>query len=129
MKKFLIIMIMLAMLGGFYLLTKNNSGEPPVLQSQQTPRVVNGQQIIDLRAKGGYWPRTINAQANIPTTLQVTTSGTFDCSAAFTIPSMNYRTNLPPSGMTSVEIPPQQKGSTLRGTCAMGMYSFAINFN
>ncbi len=86
-------------------------------------------QVIEINAKGGYSPRKISAKAGIPTTIKVITRGTFDCSSALTIPSIGYRKNLPPSGVTDIEIPPQAAGTSLEGMCQMGMYSFAINFN
>ena len=91
--------------------------------------VSNGQQIIAINAKGGYFPRTSRAQAGLPTVIKVVTRSTFDCSSALSIPMLNYRANLPASGETLITVPPQAAGSTLRGVCAMGMYSFSINFN
>jgi hypothetical protein len=41
---------------------------------------------------------------------------------------MNYQKNLPPSGVTEIEIPPQEAGSTFEGLCGMGMYGFEIAF-
>ncbi len=90
--------------------------------------IKDGTQYIDLSAKGGYSPRLSVAQAGIPTKLKVATSATFDCSASLTIPSIGYRDILPPSGTTEIDIPAQEAGTTLQGTCAMGMYSFAIKF-
>jgi len=89
----------------------------------------NGKQIIEIGAKGGYFPRITTAKADMPTIIKMKTSGTFDCSSAVSIPSINYRANLKPSGVTEIEIPPQKAGSTLRGLCAMGMYNFEIGFN
>ena len=57
------------------------------------------------------------------------TSGTFDCSSALVIPALGYRTNLPAQGVTDIEVPPQAAGTRLQGLCAMGMYSFVVNFN
>jgi plastocyanin domain-containing protein len=91
--------------------------------------VVDGKQIIDITAKGGYSPRTITAQAGMPTILRVKTSGTFDCSSALVIPSINYRKNLPPSGITEIALGSQDAGKTIQGVCGMGMYSFAVRFN
>lgn len=89
----------------------------------------NGKQIITVDAKGKYSPRATLAKADVPTILRMRTNGTFDCTAAFTIPALNYQKNLPPSGITEIELPPQKVGSTLTGVCAMGMYNFAVNFN
>lgn len=38
------------------------------------------------------------------------------------------RKNLPPSGTTDIEIPPQKAGAVVQGLCAMGMYNFSIKF-
>ncbi|MBP6860161.1 MAG: hypothetical protein KBC38_01195 [Candidatus Pacebacteria bacterium] len=91
--------------------------------------VVDGKQIIEIGAKGGYSPRETIAKADIPTVLRVATKGTFDCSSALTIPAIGYQNSLPPSGTTDIEIPPQKPGTTLQGLCAMGMYNFSIKFN
>jgi plastocyanin domain-containing protein len=88
----------------------------------------NGIQYIDLTAKGGYYPNSIEAKANIDTVLRVKTSGTFDCSSAIAIPSLNYRATLPPTGITEIKVPPQITNSTLKGSCSMGMYKFTIKF-
>ncbi len=91
--------------------------------------MVNGKQFIDISAKGGYSPRVTSAKANVPTVLKIDTNGTFDCSAAVTIPSLDYRATLPPSGTTEIEVPPQKPGTKLQGLCAMGMYNFSVTFN
>lgn len=91
--------------------------------------VVDGKQIIEIGAKGGYAPKVSTAKADIPTILRVQTRGTFDCSSMLTIPSIGYRANLPPSGVTEIEVPAQKQGATLQGLCAMGMYNFKVQFN
>ncbi len=103
----------------------NTAGAPPA----NNVSVVDGKQIIVINAKGGYAPRVTSAKAGIPTVLKMDTTGTFDCSAALSIPSLGYRNMLPSSGETFIDVPPQKPGTTMRGLCAMGMYSFAINFN
>lgn len=90
--------------------------------------ISEGIQYIDLTAKGGYSPRELTAKANINTVLRVKTSGTFDCSSALVIPKLNYRNNLPPTGITEIKIPPQDQNTEMRGTCSMGMYKFNIKF-
>lgn len=91
--------------------------------------IVDGRQIIEIDAKGGYWPKEIDAKSEIPTILRFNTSNTFDCSSALVIPSINYSKNLPPNGSTEVDLEPQKSGTKLRGLCSMGMYGFIINFN
>ena len=90
--------------------------------------VVGGEQTIEINAKDGYDPQLTTAKANLPTVLKIKTTGDFDCSSALNIPKLGYRTVLPPSGETAVDVPPQQAGSTLKGVCSMGMYSFTIRF-
>lgn len=89
--------------------------------------VVDGRQVIDLTAKGGYAPLRSVAQAGLPTVLRVTTRGTFDCSSALRIPSLDVSRTLPPSGVTEIDLGTPQVG-TLEGTCGMGMYPFEVEF-
>ena len=91
--------------------------------------VVDGKQIITIDAKGGYAPKITIAKAGMPTAIKMNTRGTFDCTSALTIPGVGYRGNLPPSGETYIAVPPQEAGAKLQGLCAMGMYSFTVNFN
>src|SRR3989338_6152702 len=91
--------------------------------------IVDGKQIIEIGAKGGYAPKVSVAKAGIPTILRVQTRGTFDCSSALTIPSIGYRAILTPSGITEIELPAQKSGSTLQGLCSMGMYNFQVRFD
>lgn len=105
------------------------SGDTSTQTGPQTATVENGKQIIKVTARGGYNPSVINAQSGIPTTLRLKTENTFDCSAAFAIPSLGINKMLPLSGVTDIEIPVQKAGSQLIGTCAMGMYSFKMIFS
>lgn len=89
--------------------------------------VVNGVQIVEIRARGGYQPRKSVAKAGIPTVIRFNTSGTFDCSASVTIPSLGVREILPQSGSTDINIGNGELG-TLKGSCGMGMYPFEIEF-
>ena len=89
--------------------------------------IVDGKQIIEIIAKGGYSPRKNVAKAGIPTILRFNTNSTFDCSSAVYIPSLKINENLPASGLTDIDIGIQEI-STLRVTCGMGMYSFTVSF-
>ena len=89
--------------------------------------VVNGKQIIEIRAKGGYQPRKSIAQAGLPTILRFDTNGTFDCSSSVRIPSLNISQILPQAGETDIDLGLPQIG-TLQGMCGMGMYRFEIEF-
>lgn len=87
----------------------------------------DGKQIIEITAKGGYSPKKSIAKAGVPTVLKFKTKGTYDCSSALTIPSLNISKNLPGTGETEIQIGSQEVGK-LAGTCSMGMYSFEIDF-
>lgn len=89
--------------------------------------MVDGKQIIEITAKGGYQPRISVAKANLPTVLRFKTQGTFDCSSSVRISSMGITKILPQTGTTDVDLGSAQAG-TLEGTCGMGMYPFAVKF-
>lgn len=93
-----------------------------------TATVIDGKQIIDISAKGGYSPRVVIAKAGVPTVLRVTTNGTFDCSASVVIPKLSYQKFLPPSETEEIPIAAEQATGTLQGLCSMGMYNFQIKF-
>ena len=86
-------------------------------------------QILSINVRGGYTPSIINARAGIPGILRMTTANSFDCSTAVVISKLNYRNNLPYTGITDIAIPSQTIGSTIEGVCSMGMYRFKITFN
>lgn len=124
--RFIIIssIIALALMGGAFFMTRNDKTSGSLVNNVN---IVDGVQVIDLRARGGYKPEVSTAQAGIPTILKVNTSGTFDCSSAIRIPSMNVSRNLPPSGSTEIDLGIPVAG-ILQGTCGMGMYPFEIDF-
>lgn len=126
------ILIAAVLIGGAIIFAAGGNRSENPAQKEEEPAnnvsIVEGKQIIDIRARGGYSPRITTAKADMPTALKMETQGTFDCSLALVIPSLNYSKNLPPSGETIIDIPPQKAGTTIRGLCAMGMYSFVVNF-
>lgn len=105
-----------------------NQNQSTLVTAGENVRIVNDQQIIAVEAKGGFSPAISTAKAGMPSVLQISTNGTYDCSSAVSIPSLGYRENLPATGVASIEIPAQQSGTTINGTCSMGMYSFSIAF-
>ena len=119
------ILIASLLIVGVILFAGENSGD----NAGNNVSIVDGKQIIEIDAKGGYSPKKTTAKADIPTVLKIKTSGTFDCSSTLVIPSLGYRKNLPPSGEILVDIPLQKAGSAIQGMCAMGMYNFTLDFN
>lgn len=104
---------------------ENKNDAPQAISSNVT--IENGVQIVEIKAKGGYNPRKSVAKAGLPTIVRFNTNGTFDCSSAVRIPSLNINRNLPISGATNIELPASNTG-TLKGSCGMGMYPFEIVF-
>jgi plastocyanin domain-containing protein len=89
--------------------------------------VVDGKQIVEIRAKGGFQPRKSVAKAGIPTVLRFETSGTFDCSSSVRISGLGVTKSLPQTGETDIDIGIAKSG-TFQGTCGMGMYPFELDF-
>lgn len=129
MKAISISIIIGAMVIGGAIILSRGGPTAEIAGEQNNVSIVDGVQIITIDAKGGYTPEESLAQANMPTVITMNTRGTFDCSSALVIPSIRYRKNLPPSGETRIDVPPQKEGTTLRGLCSMGMYNFSITFN
>lgn len=127
MKSTIISVIVTAIIiGGAFIFVRSGSEQPDaVLVNNVT--VVDGKQIIEVRAKGGYLPRTSVARAGMPTIIRFGTSGTFDCSSSVRIPTMGISKSLPPSGTTGIDIGTPSAG-TLQGSCGMGMYPFEVVF-
>lgn len=127
---YIAIIIALVLIFGAVILTGNRSDTAgSSFKDGDNVSIVDGKQIIEISAKGGYSPRITKAKADIPTIIKMETSGTFDCSSALVIPSLDYRANLLPKDITEITVPPQKVGAKLQGLCAMGMYSFSIEFN
>ena len=104
-----------------------NKDQDVIEQNANNVSIVDGKQIITMKAKGGFSPVHSIAKAGIPTILRVDTNGTFDCSSIIRIPSLNISKNLPLSGTTDIDIGVQKIG-TFDGTCGMGMYPFDVKF-
>jgi len=96
-------------------------------QNVNNVSVVDGKQIVLIKAKGGYFPKKSFAKAGIPTVVTFDTRSTFDCSSSVRIPSMDISRSLPMTGSTEIDIGVQEKG-ILSGSCGMGMYPFQIEF-
>jgi len=122
------VIIAVVFISGAFVLTRGTSVRPSDTDPVNNVSMVEGNQIIEIRAKGGYQPNKSYAQAGIPTVLRFETSGTFDCSSAVRIPSMNISKTLPQTGSTDIAIGTQAAG-TFKGTCGMGMYPFEVEFS
>jgi len=120
------IIIAVALIGAVLILGRGGSSAENNIPANNVS-VVDGKQIIEITARGGYSPRKSVAKAGLPTIIRFNTNGTFDCSSFVRIPSMNIGQSLAQSGTTDIDVgTPSAK--TLQGTCGMGMYPFEIDF-
>ncbi len=110
---------------GYLLLQMGGATPQSQVASGSNVSVIEGQQIVEITAKGGYLPRVSTVKAGLPTVLRVDTQGTFDCSSQIRVPSLDISRALPPTGVTDIALGTLQPG-VLHGTCGMGMYPFEI---
>src|SRR3990167_11484188 len=68
--------------GALYLAAGNSGNNRPTDFASAT--MIDGQQVVEIFAKGGYTPRVTLAKAGLATTLKVSTRGTFDRSEEHT---------------------------------------------
>lgn len=76
----------------------------------------------------GYSPSHIQAKAGQAVVMTLNTANTQGCIRAFVVPSLGMQQLLPTTGTTTVTIPAQVAGKTVRFTCSMGMYNGQIDF-
>ena len=89
---------------------------------------IPGDELVLSVENSGYFPSTLKAPAGKDLKLNLVTNGTFSCALDFLIPALDFHQMLPPVGTVQVNIPAQEKGSTLYFTCSMGMYTGQIVF-
>lgn len=120
------IIIAIVLIGGVFMFANNGGGASSTVNANNVS-VVDGKQIIEITARGGYQPRNSVAKAGLPTVIRFETNGTFDCSSSVRIPSMNIFKSLPQTGSTDIDLGTQSVGKIV-GSCGMGMYPFLIEF-
>lgn len=120
------ILVVTVLIGGAIALTRENTGTNTEVAVNNFT-IVDGKQIIEIHAKGGFLPRKSIARAGMPTILRMNTSGTFDCSSVVLIPKLGINKVLPQSGITDIFLGVSKAG-VLQGMCGMGMYPFEIEF-
>lgn len=130
-KNILIVASVVLGLGIVWVLVSGNNTDNQSKTASSNVRTVTQQgseQRIKIVARGGYTPNQINAVANKDTVLEFETKGAYDCSSSISIPALDYRTNLPPTGTTEVKVSAAQAKDSIEILCGMGMYSATINF-
>lgn len=121
---FLLIAILFVLLVGFFALKNPEINNP----NKGTATLNENAQIIEIDVKGGYSPSSIEAKSNTKTYLKFKTNNTYDCSSSIYISTLGVRDFLPATGEKIYEIPQNQAKGTIKGSCSMGHYQFAINF-
>ena len=125
------ILVAALVIGGALIFTRGGDSNTTIIKTEEqninNVSTIDGKQIIELKAKGGFNPTHSVAKSGVPTILRLNTQGTFDCSSFIRIPSLGISKALPPSGSTDIDLGIQKSG-TLQGTCGMGMYPFDITF-
>jgi sulfite exporter TauE/SafE len=93
------------------------------------PLAAEGDGVLVLNVEdNGYFPSSLNAPADKALVLNLVTDETYSCARDFVIPALDFYELLPDTGTVQVNIPAQEKGSTLFFTCSMGMYTGQIVF-
>jgi len=118
--------VVIVVVGGIFMLAGSSSSGSSVGTADNV-RVIDGKQIIEIQAHGGYQPNKSLAKAGLPTVIRFVTSGTFDCSASVRISAIHVSKLLPSTGSTDIDIGTSTV-TTLRGSCGMGMYPFQVEF-
>ena len=122
------IILAVVLIGGAFYLAQGGDGRGgDGITLADNVSIVDGKQIIEIRAKGGYQPRQSVAQVGIPTIIRFNGKGSFDCSLAVRIPSMGVSQTLSRTEFTDIDIGIAKEG-ILNGSCSMGMYPFQIVF-
>ena len=114
----------------FQNLTRNllpSASESTLAADVSPPSIATDELVLNVENRG-YFPSTLKAPAGKDLKLNLVTKGTYTCALAFLIPSLNFYQMLLPFGTAQVDIPAQEKGSTLFFTCSMGMYTGQIVF-
>lgn len=106
------------------LLPSENSVSAQTLSSQRSS---DGALLLYVE-NGGYFPRTLRADANTAIKLNLVTDKTYSCARDFVIPALSFYQLLPDTGTVQVSIPAQPSGTRMFFTCSMGMYTGMIIF-
>ena len=90
---------------------------PSAQASSPQPAIPEGELTLYVKNKG-YFPQTLNADANIAFTLNLVTDQTYSCARDFVIPALNVYQLLPDTGTVQVNIPAQPSGTRMFFTCS-----------
>lgn len=89
-------------------------------------QLIDGVQVVDVKAfPNAYVPNYIKVKNGTPVRMNITATGGYGCTAAFTIPTLGIRKRLALDTTVPVEFTPQNPGKIIFA-CSMGMYSGVI---
>lgn len=101
----------------------NLDGGAEEVVADENVRIEAGVQNVDIQVlPNRYTPNRVKVSSKKPVKMNLTTTGGYGCTSAFTIPSLGVRQRLPRSGTTAVELGTLKPGK-ITWTCSMGMYS------
>ena len=83
---------------------------------------VPGSYVITVK-DDGYFPKVLHLAANKPVQLDWVTNDVHSCVLSVVVPGLNYQKILPNTGKIAFNIPAQAKGTVIRYSCSMGMYT------
>jgi hypothetical protein len=127
---FMAVIFVLMISAGYLVACSSNSGDSSVSEDSAQETVdLEGKQVVEIIARGGYSPESVDVEALVPTVLLIKSQNAFGCERAFRLPQFKFGTTLPVNGETYIELGTFEAGTKIVGTCSMGMYSFIINFN
>lgn len=87
---------------------------------------VDGVQVVDIKAfPNSYSPSYVKVKNGVPVRLNLTATGGYGCTSAFTIPSLGIRKRLTLDTTVPIDFTPQKPGKIVY-TCSMGMFSGVI---
>ena len=129
-KQFTIIAVIISLLLIILVITATSnpqSSQGEELGISDNVKIEEDTQVVRIISQmGGYTPRVIYANKNIPTTLEIESVNSYGCERAFRLPSLNIYEELPNNGITTFEL--GSPSNDILGTCSMGMYTFVIKF-
>ena len=129
-KQFTLIAIIISVLLIILVITATSKPQNPKgeeLGISENVIIQDNIQIVKVTSQmGGYTPRVIYANKDIPTILEIESVNSYGCERAFRLPSLNIYEELPNNGITTFEL--GSPNSDILGTCSMGMYTFVIKF-
>jgi sulfite exporter TauE/SafE len=77
----------------------------------------------------GYSPQVLHLPVKRAVSLDWVTRNTRSCALSVVVPGLNYHQVLPNTGEVTLKIPAQEKGTVIRYSCSMGMYTGQLVFD